>query len=574
MPTHANRLRAAAAATALATLAAVAVATSTAKSAAAATPRTPGGAVQNTSGMMPAGAPDSVHRTPRGAQTVRAHDSQTQYGPDVSSYQHPDGQTVDWQAAAGSGQTFAIVKASEGTGYVNSYFQGDRAAAAAAGLLVTGYHFGHPGYDAVSQADLFASTLGSMAAGSLPPVLDLEVTDGQSPPAMIAWTHAFLDRLQADTGRLPMIYTGPYFWDSAMAGTTEFTKYPLWEASYTSAPAPQVFGGWPTYSLWQYTDNQTIPGISGGVDQSVFRGTATTLSRLGTQPAVVLPPPPGQVTDLYGVSTQHTGTGSTEVHALSAAAQFHQFSLHTGTPLPPASLAQWQFRLADYNGDGIPDLWAINTHGASGHTEVHVLNGADSYHSYLLHTATALPMTSLLTWTFAVADANGDGHPDLYAINTHDAGSHATAAFIVDGANFGRYLLETGTALAQVSLTGNQFLVGDLNSDGHPDIWDIKTQATGSGHTEVHVLNGGRPSQFLLHAASALIPTDLRVWSYSLADYNHDGHLDLYAVNTQDTGSGSTAVHILDGTRLSQFLLHAGSPMGHTDLTTWAFSAG
>lgn len=286
------------------------------------------------------------------------------------------------------------------------------------------------------------------------------------------------------------------------------------------------------------------------------------------------PPAPGPPNNLYGVSTQGTGTGSTEVHALSAASRFQQFLLHTGTALGPVSLAQWQFRLADYNRDGITDLWAINTRGASGHTEIHILNGADHYHSYLLHTTTALPVTDLASWTFAVADANRDGHPDLYAVDTQDAGSNATAEFILDGTNPGRYLLQTGTALPHLSLTGNQFLVGDMNNDGRPDLWDIKTQATGSGHTETHVIDGSRPSQFLQHAATALALTDLHSVTYALADYNLDGHLDLYAVNSQDTGSGTTAVNILNGAGLSRYLLQTGSALGHTTLTNWAFTAG
>ena len=40
------------------------------------------------------------------------------------------------------------------------------------------------------------------------------------------------------TGRTPIIYTYPYFWRNAMGGSTAFTSYPLWIASYSTAAPP------------------------------------------------------------------------------------------------------------------------------------------------------------------------------------------------------------------------------------------------------------------------------------------------------------------------------------------------
>src|SRR5690349_18644463 len=65
-------------------------------------------------------------------------------GPDVSSYQHPNpskkhphGQPIHWHKVRKAGKDFAIVKATEGTSYVNPDFNGpyfhDYADAKAAG---------------------------------------------------------------------------------------------------------------------------------------------------------------------------------------------------------------------------------------------------------------------------------------------------------------------------------------------------------------------------------------------------------------------------------------------------------
>ena len=201
-------------------------------------------------------------------------------GPDVSSYQHPQGYNIDWQSVhASGGATFGFVKATEGAGYTNPYFASDFAAMASANMVRGAYHFAQPATSAVAQADYFVQVAGTLSrVGDLPPVLDLEVTGGLTPPALIAWTQAYLQEIKRLTGRDGMIYTGPYFWQTAMANSTAFTGYPLWVATYGSAP--QLPGGWTYYTFWQYTDAASVPGIQGSVDMSVFNGTTDNLMAL------------------------------------------------------------------------------------------------------------------------------------------------------------------------------------------------------------------------------------------------------------------------------------------------------
>jgi GH25 family lysozyme M1 (1,4-beta-N-acetylmuramidase) len=189
-------------------------------------------------------------------------------GIDVSGWQHPNGAAVDWGRVAASGVRFAVVKATELTGsglYSNPWFASDVRAAHAAGLVVGAYAYGHPELPAGQQADALARATGVLPARSLPAVLDLEISGGLSAAALRAWTQQFLDRFQHDTGTVPMIYAAPVFWNTAAGGTTAFARYPLWEAHYTSAPAPDRFGGWRTYTLWQYGIG-SVPGISAAVD--------------------------------------------------------------------------------------------------------------------------------------------------------------------------------------------------------------------------------------------------------------------------------------------------------------------
>jgi lysozyme len=196
-------------------------------------------------------------------------------GPDVSSWQHPGGAGIDWGQVRGSGQTFAFVKATEGpTGfYQNPYFTSDWGAIRGANLIRGAYHFARPEFSASDQANYFASVIGSLnEPGDLPPVLDLESTGGLAPGDLIAWTQAFLSRLQAVTGRVPMVYSYPYFIRTSLGNTSAFNSYPLWLADYTGTGSPSypLPGGWGSFTFWQFTSQAAVPGISGNVDMSNY----------------------------------------------------------------------------------------------------------------------------------------------------------------------------------------------------------------------------------------------------------------------------------------------------------------
>jgi GH25 family lysozyme M1 (1,4-beta-N-acetylmuramidase) len=209
--------------------------------------------------------------------------AKTYLGPDVASYQHPHatsahphGQPINWAKVAKSGKAFAIVKATEGTSYTNPYFAGpyydDYADAAAAGLVKGSYHFARPALPivstAIAQAKFYAKTIGPVdTVATLPPALDLEVTGGLDPAQLVTWAQTFLLEMRKITGRTPMLYTYPNFWEDDLADPGALARYPLWMAEYGVARAP-------VSDLWQYTDHAHINGIVGGVDVSRFVGSS------------------------------------------------------------------------------------------------------------------------------------------------------------------------------------------------------------------------------------------------------------------------------------------------------------
>jgi lysozyme len=198
-------------------------------------------------------------------------------GIDVSGYQP----NTDWPKVKASGRAFAIVKATENTGYVNPYFKQDWDGLKAVGMLRGAYHYFHADNDPIAQANHFLQTMGPLEENDLPGVLDLEEAMGQSKTTIANRALAWLEHVEQATGKRPILYTGPSFWDTSVAASG-FTKYPLWIANY-GVMCPSVPGEWQTFAMWQYTSTGPVSGVQGAnVDKNIFNGSLDDLMALAT----------------------------------------------------------------------------------------------------------------------------------------------------------------------------------------------------------------------------------------------------------------------------------------------------
>ena len=198
-------------------------------------------------------------------------------GIDVSHWQG----TINWSKVKAAGMQFAFMKATESTTYTDTQLATNWAGVQAAGLYRGAYHFARPKVGtAPAQAKYFVSKVGSFqGAGTLPPVLDLEASGGLGVTALRSWTASWLQTVEQLTGRTPIIYVSPAFWEHYLGNSTAFTRYPLWIAHY-GVTTPRVPGGWPTWTFWQRTSSGTVSGISGNVDMNRFNGTTAQLAAL------------------------------------------------------------------------------------------------------------------------------------------------------------------------------------------------------------------------------------------------------------------------------------------------------
>lgn len=190
----------------------------------------------------------------------------------------------DWKALKAGGIVGVIMKATEGTSYVDPTFADRRMRAEAAGLIVSSYHFFHG--NAPGEMDHYLTTVVPRAGERL--CIDHEAE------ASLAELEDAVSFLKATVPDCQItIYSGHLIKNQLGSNKSPVLaeNTSLWIAHYTSADAPtwpkQV---WPTWSLWQFTDKATVKGISAGVDGNRFNGSVENAKKwLG--PAAQAPAP-------------------------------------------------------------------------------------------------------------------------------------------------------------------------------------------------------------------------------------------------------------------------------------------
>jgi lysozyme len=199
-------------------------------------------------------------------------------GVDVSEFQG----SIDWNAVHGSGRDFAITRVSDGTGHSDPTFAANWAGIKAAGMVRGVYQFFRASEDPTAQANLLVSAIGSLGPDDLAPVADVEVSDGVSGATLVANLATWVSVIKAKTGRTPIIYTAPGFWDP-LPSTGQFAGEVLWVANW-QVSCPDTPTPWTGWTFWQYDDGTTtpnVPGISGGVDKDRFNGSLAQLQAIG-----------------------------------------------------------------------------------------------------------------------------------------------------------------------------------------------------------------------------------------------------------------------------------------------------
>jgi hypothetical protein len=199
------------------------------------------------------------------------------------------------------------------------------------------------------------------------------------------------------------------------------------------------------------------------------------------------------------------------------------FAAPTITSLSPSDGDLSHILVADFNGDGFPDLAVIDRQHYA--VEVVLGNGNGTF------TAEANPPISGIPETFATGDFNGDGKADLAV-----AENNGTVAILLgngDGTFAASGAVNSGSINSPIA-------VADFNGDGKLDIAVAADTGTGNSLT---VLTGNGDGTF--NSPFSGSPTSTGVTWIQVADFNLDGTPDVvladsagYATVFLNNGSG------------------------------------
>lgn len=193
------------------------------------------------------------------------------HGTDTSRWQ-PE---IHWNKVQNAGISFAFIKATEGGDVLDKSFNENFAKAKAAGVPRGAYHFYYFCTAPEVQAKWYLRHI-PKDAGAMPPVLDAEWNHGSktcpgkpSPSKVRNDLAVWLNIVEKATGKRPIIYTTPDFYDDNDMG--RFEAHDFWLRSTAAHPSERY--PHERWTFWQYTGTGKIPGIEGRADINVFRGS-------------------------------------------------------------------------------------------------------------------------------------------------------------------------------------------------------------------------------------------------------------------------------------------------------------
>lgn len=199
----------------------------------------------------------------------------TTHGIDVSRYQRK----INWELVSqmrdkGQKISFVIIKATEGTNSTDPYFKSNWKNSKDFPLLRGAYLYFHPRKSGAVQAKHFINHV-KLEPGDLPPVIDIEETNGQSKAIIQKELNNCIETLQNHYGKDPIIYSGVDFYTKYLQ--EKFDQYPYWAAHYEEHKAPRIERHW---HLWQHNCKGRVNGIEGDVDFNVVNGSLFALQEL------------------------------------------------------------------------------------------------------------------------------------------------------------------------------------------------------------------------------------------------------------------------------------------------------
>lgn len=211
-------------------------------------------------------------------------------------------------------------------------------------------------------------------------------------------------------------------------------------------------------------------------------------------------------------------------------------TFQTSVTYPSGGSAALSVAIADVNGDGIADLIVANeclssTDCTTGNVGILLGVGDGTFHSPVNYSA------GYGSLSVAVADLNGDGHPDLAVANQCVSANACGTGAVTILLNNGNGTFQPGTTYASGGQGSVSVAIKDLNADGFPDI-ALANQCLTKFNCNIGgvsiLFNNGNGT---LRTAVSYDSGGYSALSVAVADVNGDGLPDIIATSLCSNGT-------------------------------------
>lgn len=200
-------------------------------------------------------------------------------GIDVSAYQGE----IEWPKLQEQELEFAFIKATEGSSFVDKYFEKNWDEAGKTNLRIGAYHFFSYDSEGKTQAQNFIKNV-PLNEDSLPPVIDVEFYGDKEknlpvPELVEKELQTMVDMLEETYGKRVILYTTNKAYDLYIK--ERFEQCDIWIRDVFTVPSLPDKRAW---TFWQYTDREQLDGYSGKekfIDVNVFYGSEKEFEAYG-----------------------------------------------------------------------------------------------------------------------------------------------------------------------------------------------------------------------------------------------------------------------------------------------------
>jgi len=262
---------------------------------------------------------------------------------------------------------------------------------------------------------------------------------------------------------------------------------------------------------------------------------------------------------------------------------FKDFKMHAATALSLGEVEAGSYALAVAPADGdqgICDLYCIKQKNSpSNKIELHIANAKTAYSSWKSEVLTPLSDPRGFI-AYLIGDYLSRNVKDLYCLKAAE-NTKRLEIHVVNGASrYSDFLFQRTTPIALAGLENFDFVLGNFDGGGRPDLFCIKRRGTDTNQVEIHVLSGADQYQsFLYQSALPLSVAEAEAGKYQFAAARYRrpaGNADLLLLKRANTASGKMEASVLDGTNhFATYLLQdRATALTAADSLNFEFRAG